>query len=64
MVEWEVVHMVGRARVVVDSLVWEAITEAHFIQDLVEIISHFILGTIGTAMETVGHFKSLRQSHD
>ena len=65
MVAWEGAHMVGRARVVVESPVWEAFTETHFFQDLVEIISPFIPeGIIDIAMETMGHFKSLRKSSD
>ena len=65
MVAWEGAHMVGRAHVVVESPVWEAFTETHFFQDLVEIISPFIPeGIIGIAMETMGHFKSLRKSND
>lgn len=56
--------MVGRALVVAESLVWEAFTETRFFQDMVEIIFPFLEDTIGIAMETVGHFKSLRKSHD
>lgn len=65
MVAWEGAHMVERARVVVESPVWEAFTETHIFQDLVEIISPFFPEVIiGIAMETMGHFKSSRKSND
>lgn len=58
----EAAHMVGGARVVVECPVLEAFTETHFLQDLVEIISPFFPeGTIGIAMETMGHFKSFKK---
>lgn len=64
-VAWEGAHMVGRAHVVVDSPVWEAFTETHIFQDMVDIILPFFPeGIIGIVMEPMGHFKSLRKIND
>lgn len=56
---------VGRAHVMVDPPVWEAFTEAHSSQDMVEVFPPLSPeGTIGIAMETMGHSKPLRMSND
>lgn len=56
---------VGRAHVRADPPVWEAFTEAHSSQDTVEIFPPLSpAGTIGIAMETMGHSKPLRNSNN